>query len=218
MHAALPLLAAAALALPPQELQAPGAEAEKPWKLNAHVTEEITLTALDGKKHTLFAENDERAVVLVFWSWKDPVSRFYAPHLKDLADRKAGKASIYLVDSNHDELVGGNDPLERMKKVVAKEKVRLPILLDPGNVLADDFAALANGQAFVIDANRFLRYHGGIDDDPTGKRRAAGVEVQPWLETALDDVLAGKPPEPNWRRPAGRPIKRAPVGEEKDGR
>ena len=193
---------------------APGAGAPpavvKPYRLHVRIGEELRLKDLAGKEHSLFDEYKERALVVVFWSYKDPVSRFYAAQLAALEQRNAGKVAVVLVDSNHDELVGGNDPLERLREVVKKEKITLPLLLDPENRLADDFHAAANAQVFLIDANRFVRYTGGIDDDPKGERRAQSIPLQSWLEDALASVLDGKPPARPETRPAGRPIKRAP--------
>ena len=182
----------------------------KPYRLNVRVGEELRLTDLAGKERVLFDEFKERALVVVFWSYKDPVSRHYARELAALEERHAGKLAVVLIDSNHDELVGGNDPLAKLREVVKAEQIRLPVLIDPGNKLADDFNAAANGQVFVLDANRFVRYTGGIDDDPKGERRAQSIPVQTWLADALPSVLAGKPPAFPETRPAGRPIKRAP--------
>jgi hypothetical protein len=194
----------------PAPAAAPPAQPAKPYKLNMRVVEEITLPDLDGKDHSLLAESEGKALVLVFWSYRDPVSRLYAPRLAELQAARLEKAAVYLVDSNYDELAGAGDPLARMREVVEAEKVTLPILIDRENKLADDFAAVANAQVFLLDANKFLRYHGGIDDDPRGERSAAGREVQKWLEPALDAVIEGKRPKEPWTRPAGRPIKRVP--------
>jgi hypothetical protein len=222
---ARPLAACLALALAApaaQDLGAPGAKpAERPYKLNARIAEELCLTGLDEQPRALFAEHPERALVLVFWSYRDPVSRFYAPRLAELARAHEGRVAILLVDSNSDELLGGSDPLAKLRAVVAEEKVTLPVLLDRGNAVADALGATANGQAFVIDANRTLRYHGGIDDDPDGARRAQGIPLRTWLANALEAVLAGRAPAENWTRPSGRPIKRSPArqapGPEKAG-
>lgn len=181
----------------------------KPYRL-ANRVEEIVLVDLDGKEHALFAENPGKALVIVFWSYRDPVSRFYAPELAALQARHAEKLAIVLVDANHDEIAVTGDPMATIKDVVRREKVTLPVLIDAGNRLADDFEAKANAQAFVLDANRFLRYHGGIDDDPKGERRKQGIPVLAKLGDALDAVLAGQTPEYPWTIPAGRPIKRAP--------
>lgn len=182
----------------------------KPYQLNLRIGDELTLEDLDGKSHALFAEHGEKALVLVFWSWKDPVSRFYVPLLTELQKAHAGKAVFLLVDSNHDELDNAGDPRKKMREILAKEHVGLPLLLDPGNRIADDFHAIANGEAFLIDGNRFLRYHGGIDDDSNGERAKAGVPLRTWLADALEQTLAAQPVKENWTRPAGRPIKRVP--------
>lgn len=184
----------------------------KPYNVNVRIVEEIRLPDLEGKERALFEEHKGKALVFVFWSFKDPVSRFYAPHLAELEKRHAETLAIVLIDSNHDELVGGNDPIARLKEVVKAEKVTLPLLLDRENRLADDFHATANGQVFLVDANRIVRYVGGIDDDPKGDRRAQGIERRAWLEDALASVLKGERPALNQTRPSGRPIKRAPKG------
>ena len=85
------------------------------------------------------------------------------------------------------------------------------MLIDRDNHLADDFDAKTNAQVFLLDSNHYLRYHGGIDDDPKGDKRKAGTAVQAKLAPALEVVLAGKKPETPWTIPAGRPIKRAPA-------
>ncbi|HEX6882592.1 MAG TPA: redoxin domain-containing protein [Planctomycetota bacterium] len=202
----------APLAAPQQTPPAPAVPVEvvKPYKLNLRTEEELTLPDLDGKAHALYAAHPNQPIVLVFWGYKDPVSLHYAPLLAELARAHAGKAGFYLVDSNHDELVSGGDALGKLREVLAREKVTLPVLIDHDQRLADDFGATANGQAFLLDGNKFLRYHGGIDDDPRGERARDKIEVRPWLANALGQVLAGERPKENWTRPAGRPIKRAP--------
>jgi len=208
--ALLALLATLAVQVPPPAGTPP--PVVKPYTLGVRIVEELRLCDLDGKEHALFEAHKDKALVLVFWSYKDPVSRFYAPHLAELQRRHADKLALVLIDSNHDELVGGNDPLARLKEVVKAEKVTLPLLLDRENRLADDFKATANGQVFLVDANRVVRYFGGIDDDPKGERRAQGLAPRTWLEDALASVLAGERPAVDQSRPAGRPIKRAPRG------
>jgi len=208
----LATLACLLLQAPPPAAPGPAAPQPivKPYRLQVRIVEELRLKDLAGRERVLFEEFKERALIVVFWSYKDPVSRFYAKELALLQERNADKVAVVLVDSNHDELVGGGDPLAKLREVVAKEKVTLPVLLDPDNRLADDFNAAANGQVFLIDANRFVRYLGGIDDDPKGERRAKSIPVQNWLADALVSVLAGTPPAHPETRPAGRPIKRAP--------
>ena len=180
----------------------------------------IELTDLQGRTHTLFPRRkvDRRVVVLVFWSLRDPISRRYVEQLGTLrADHARDPVDVYLVNSNHDEITSAwADPLERLRGFARDEELEIPMLIDPGNALADRFAAMSNNHAFVIDRGLIVRYAGGIDDDARGKRRARGQDVHPWLRDALEAVLKGVDPEQPLTRPAGRPIKRAPKEAEKD--
>lgn len=213
LPALLALLAVASPLTPPQEQKSvppPAYPAAKPYKLNWRIDGELTLSDLDGKEHALFAANEEKALVIVFWSYRDPVSLSYAKKLAELQAQHAARATIVLVNPNHDEIVGAGDPLAPMRTVVQKEGITLPVLIDRGNVLADDFQAKTNAQAFLVDANHILRYHGGIDDDPRGQKKQKGIAVQQQLGLALETVMSGALPQYNWTIPAGRALKRAP--------
>ncbi len=201
----------------PKPAQAPEYPAAKPYKLNWRIAGELTLPDLDGKERALFAESQGKVLVLVFWSYRDPVSLAYAPVLAELQAKHAEKLALYLVDANNDEIAGGGEPLARLRAVV-QERVTLPVLIDHQNRLADDFQAKTNSQAFLLDPNHILRYHGGIDDDPRGERRKQDLAVQAQLGLALATVLNGAQPEYNWTIPAGRPLKRAPKAASEQGR
>jgi len=182
----------------------------RPYNIG-HRVAPIVLPDLDGKRRDVFSETEGKAIALVFWSMRDPISRHYVPFLKELASAKADKLAIYLVNSNQDEIVGGaGDPLDVIRRYVAEENVTLPILIDRDNHLADDYGATANVQVFLLDANRIVRYDGGIDDDPRGERKAKNQTVTPAFANALEIVLRGDKPEQAWSQPNGRPIKRAP--------
>ncbi len=207
------LLVALACPCVPQEPAAAPAASLKPYRIGTRVADEIVLSDLAGQEHRLFAENEGRALVLVFWSFQDPVSRSYVDELTRLQRAHAEALRVLLIDSNHDELVAGAvDPLDKVRRYFEEQEVELPLLLDRGNRVADDFGATANAQAFLLDANSVLRYQGGIDDDPRGERRKQEQPVRAWLATALELVLRGEklPASETWTRPSGRPIRRTP--------
>ena len=45
----------------------------KPYLVNVRIVEELRLPDLEGKEHVLFEEFKDKALVVVFWSFKDPV-------------------------------------------------------------------------------------------------------------------------------------------------
>ncbi len=179
------------------------------------------LVDLEGKTRTLLplVRKDAPAdapkpptSVVVFFSLYDPSCAVAVERLTEIQEAyRARNVEVVLVDSNDDEIVSGaGDPLEKFRKWRDEKKIALTVLIDRGNVAADRFGALCANQAFLIGADREVKYVGAIDDDPHEKKRAAGSEVRSYLRNALDAVLSGDLPEEASTRPlAGRPIKRA---------
>jgi AhpC/TSA family len=64
-----------------------------------------------------------------------------------------------------------------------------PIVRDRGAVLADELGAQYATYSVVLDPAGRVRYHGGIDSD----RNHLHEDATPYLQDALDDVLAGRP-------------------------
>ena len=198
--------------------EAPGPPPPKPYRVGVKVPP-LRLPDLAGKEVTLVDEESEHVTVLVFWSLRDPIARRYLPGLESIRrDYEEKGVKLFLVDSNRDELTSGaEDPLDRLREFVREEEVRIPLLIDMRNVLADDFGAVSANHCFVIGATRRLAYMGAIDDDPHGKLARAKRPVRPFLRDALDAVLRGETPPETWTRPQGRPIKRWPAAAEEDG-
>src|SRR5690606_35736142 len=97
-------------------------------------------------------------VVLAFWSLRDPLARIAEAKLEAIAADYAERGvKVYLIESNHDELVSGaGDPLDRIRALRAERKLTLPLLLDRGNVVADELSALCSNQVFVADPKRVV--------------------------------------------------------------
>lgn len=211
----LELGAAPAETGPSATRQGEGKDKKKGLTVGSLVRRDLALPLLDGPEepHRIFGPEEELTtpvVVLAWWSLRDPLCRKAEPKLHKLAaDYRTKGVHFYLVESNHDELVAGiGDPLKKIRKLREDAKHTLPLLLDRGNKVADEFAALCANQVFVIDEHRVIRYHGSIDNDPDGKRAGQGVVEH--LRDAIDHALEGKSPKENHRRAKGRPIKRAP--------
>jgi len=65
-----------------------------------------------------------------------------------------------------------------------------PIVLDRGAKLADLLGAEYATYTVVVDREGRIRYRGGIDSDKTRLHD----DATPYLRSALDDLLAGRPP------------------------
>ncbi|MEX1024319.1 MAG: hypothetical protein WD226_04510 [Planctomycetota bacterium] len=182
---------------------------QKPYRVGYPVFEPVALATLAGEARSVLKEAEKQPVVLIFWSLRDPIAHKYRARLEQLADRYLGRVRFHLVAAHHNEIGGhAEDPLKAIKGYVEQEKPQLEILIDERNRIADDFRVLSANHAFVIGADGFLRYAGGIDNDPHEKRKPETRTN--YLELALEALLEQQPVPHPLTRPQGLRLVRHP--------
>src|SRR6266850_1774437 len=160
---------------------------------------DFTLPDADGKDHSLSSLKGKNGTVLIFIAVQCPVSNAYNERMEKLAqDYKARGISVIGINANNTENAS-------VVKAHATEKhLTFPILKDPGNKIVDRLGATKTPEAYFLDANNKLLYHGLIDNS----KDPAGVNASE-LREALDATLAGKPIEKTTASAFGCTIKRA---------
>ncbi len=122
---------------------------------------EISLTDLDGKKLTLgelHKRTPQGAVVLSFWCSFCDSCREVEGSLDKLAKEYEGKAVVLALDASAGETA------EKVRKFAQKNKLSMPIALDPTGHSADLFGTKVTTTTVVIDGNGSLRYCGRFSD------------------------------------------------------
>jgi peroxiredoxin len=161
--------------------------------------EDFTLPDADNKEHSLKSLAGKKGTVLLFISVQCPVSNAYNERMAKLAeDYNAKGIAIIGINSNVAE------DCAAVKTHAAEHKLSFPILKDAGNKIADKLGASVTPEAYFIDVNNKLLYHGRIDN----ARNAAQLETSD-LRNALDAALAGKTIEKTEAKAFGCTIKRA---------
>ena len=160
---------------------------------------DFTLPDVDGKDHSLSSLKGKNGTVLVFIAVQCPVSNAYNERMEKLAqDYKVRGISVIGINANNTENAS-------VVKAHATEKhLTFPILKDPGNKIADRLGATKTPEAYFLDANNKLLYHGRIDNS----KDPAGVNASE-LREALDAALASKPIGKTTATAFGCSIKRA---------
>ena len=161
--------------------------------------EEFTLPDVDGTEHSLKSLAGKNGTVLIFIAVQCPVSNAYNERMTQLAaDYKARGINVIGINANVSEDAAA------VKAHAQEHKLSFPILKDPGNKIADKLGASVTPEAYFLDANNKLLYHGRIDN----ARNPAQLETSD-LRNALDAALSGKPVEKTEARAFGCTIKRA---------
>lgn len=161
--------------------------------------EDFTLPDVDNKDHSLKSLAGKNGTVLMFIAVQCPVSNAYNERMEKLAqDYKAKGIAVIGINAN------ATEDAAAVKAHASEHKLSFTILKDPGNKIADKLGASVTPEAYFLDANNKLLYHGRIDN----ARNAAQIETND-LRNALDAALAGKPIEKTEARAFGCSIKRA---------
>ena len=146
------------------------------------ILDDFKLPDTDGKEHSLKSLAGSKGVVILFIATKCPVSNAYNERMEKLAqDYKAKGVNVVGINANSTE------PAAEVKSHATDKGLTFTILKDDGNKIADRLGATRTPEAYVLDANMKLVYHGRIDNS----QRAEGITAND-LRDALDEMLAGK--------------------------
>jgi peroxiredoxin len=144
--------------------------------------DDFKLPDVDGKEHSLKSLMGKKGAVLLFIATRCPVSNAYNERMEKLAqDYRARGVTVIGINSNYTE------PSSEVKSHAAEKSLTFTILKDEGNKIADRLGATRTPEAYVLDANNKLVYHGRIDNS----QRSEGITSND-LRDALDEMIAGK--------------------------
>jgi peroxiredoxin len=147
---------------------------------------DFTLPDAVGQARSLHEFLDAKAVVVVFLGTECPINNAYLPRLAELDAAYSAKGVQFLaVNANR------QDTAARVADHAKRYRIPFPVLKDGGHVVADRLGAERTPEAFVLDAERRVRYRGRIDDQfGIGFQRVKPTRND--LAEALDELLGGK--------------------------
>ena len=145
----------------------------------------FSMPDVNGKVHTLNEMKGKNGAVIMFVSSQCPVVKGYNDRMNEIATSYAAKGITFIgINSNVTEMDSNARPAAWVKEHIAAT-YKFPVLFDKGNVFADKVGATTTPEAYFIDANNALLYHGAIDND-----RAGTNVTTPYLKAAFDASLA----------------------------
>ncbi|HAF15627.1 MAG TPA: hypothetical protein DCK93_12135 [Blastocatellia bacterium] len=174
------------------------ADVPSPPAIGAAISD-FTLPDADGKDHSLNSLKGKNGTVLIFIAVQCPVSNAYNERMEKLAqDYKARGITVIGINANSTESASD------VKNHAAEKHLTFPILKDAGNKIADALGATRTPEAYFLDANNKLLYHGRIDNSKDMSQVRSSE-----LRDALDTTLSGKPVAKTTANAFGCSIKRA---------
>lgn len=172
----------------------PQASANEAVAAVSSIGKEIPAFALPdfhGQQRSLEDYADSKLLVVVFLGNECPLAKLYAPRLVEL-NKEFGSQGVTFIGINSNS----QDSIGELAAFARQHAIDFPLLKDPGNAIADKFGAVRTPEAFVLDADRVVRYRGRIDDQygfQTGAGYAKPQLTRRDLGEAISELLAGKP-------------------------
>ncbi len=150
---------------------------------------DVAFTDLDGKAGSLSDYAANKALVIAFTNASCPVCKRYGPKLARMARAWEERGVAFLCVNPTPE-----EDTQVVRASIRSHGLTARYVLDEGRRFARALGARSTAECFVLDASRTLRYRGAVDDQ-YGVGYALEKATQPYLERALEAVLAGIRPD-----------------------
>ena len=160
-------------------------EEDAPAGLQKGITD-FALKDTNGHKVSLSDFRDQKAIVVVFAGTECPINNQYMARLGELHKAYAEQGVQFLLINSNCQ-----DSAARVAEHAKQFAIPFPVLKDKENQVSDQFGAKRTPEAFILDAERKIRYQGRIDDQ-YGNFYKRPAPTRRDLAIALDEVLAGK--------------------------
>ncbi|MFW0088647.1 MAG: thioredoxin family protein [Coxiella endosymbiont of Haemaphysalis qinghaiensis] len=159
---------------------------------------------VSGKKKSLDQLKSDTATVVMFICNHCPFVQHIQKKLVETAKKYQAKGIQFIAISSNDVKNFPEDSPEKMKAIAEEFDYPFPYLFDETQEVAKAYRAECTPDFYVFDHNLMCVYRGRFDDSSPGKSvPVTGEDVI----TVLDNMLSGKPIDPNQKPSQGCNIK-----------
>jgi peroxiredoxin len=162
------------------------APAAPPPAVGARIAD-FSLADADSQPRRLSDWQASKLVVVIFLSPECVLAKAYALRLRELSKQFEPRGvAVIGIDAS------ASASAAKLGEFARVNELPIALLLDPDQAVAERFDARRTPEAFVLDAERIVRYRGRIDDQyEPGLRRPTASRAD--LASALNELLDGKP-------------------------
>lgn len=166
--------------------------------------QDFSLKNVDGKMVSLNDYKGTKGVIVVFTCNHCPYAQLYEQRIIDLHKKYKDRGfPVLAVNPNSPDIVP-EDSFGEMQNRAKQKKYPFAYLFDEEQAVYQQFGATRTPHVFLLDENMIVRYIGAIDDNP----EAPNSIKNRYLENALEAILVGGTPNPDFTRAVGCTIKK----------
>ena len=164
---------------------------------------DFALRGTDGKAHSLADYRGARALIIVFTCNHCPYAQAKFERMSEIHEKYSRQGARMVAINPNDAVNYPDDSYENMKKTAVERGFKFDYLYDETQEAAKKYGAVCTPDPFLFGADFKLAYHGRFDDALSPEKKPTVFN----MEAALDAVLAGRKPQPDFLYSQGCSIK-----------
>ena len=167
---------------------------------------DFKLKNTQGKMVSLSDYQGVKGYIVIFTCNNCPYAQIYEQRIIELHEKYAPLGFPVVAINPNSPLIVPDDSYAEMQKRAAEKKYPFDYLFDEDQTVYPAYGATRTPHVFVLDSGLVVRYIGAIDDNPESLRSIKNR----WVQSAVDSLLRGEKPKPDFTRAIGCPVKKAP--------
>ncbi|NNE29804.1 MAG: thioredoxin family protein [Saprospiraceae bacterium] len=167
------------------------------------IATDFNLKGIDGEMYSLKGLEEAKGYIVTFTCNHCPYAVMYEDRLIDLHNKYAPMGYPVVAINPNDPAVQAEDSFEKMQVRAEEKSFPFVYLFDEGQKIYPQYGATRTPHVFLLDEGLKVRYIGAIDDNP---RDASAVQKE-YLAEAINAVMKGGEPEPDFTKAIGCSIK-----------
>ena len=170
------------------------------------VASDFRLLNVDGKHVSMSDYPDAKGFIVIFSCNHCPYVVAYEDRMIELHNKYASKGFPLIAINANDTVIQPQDSYTNMIKRAKEKSFPFPYVIDADQKVYPVYGATRTPHVYLLErVGRDLKvaYIGAIDDN----YRDASQVKEAYLANAIDALLSGKRPEPNFTRAIGCTIK-----------
>lgn len=164
---------------------------------------DFSLKNVDGSMVSLADYKGVNGYIVIFTCNTCPYAQMYEDRIIALHTKYASQGYPVVAINPNDPDVKPGDDFAAMQARAKEKKFPFKYLFDAGQKVYPAFGATRTPHIFLLDANRYVRYIGAIDDNAQNP----GEVTVKYLENAIAALKAGNNPDPAETKAIGCTIK-----------
>jgi hypothetical protein len=148
---------------------------------------ETLMKGVNGRDYSLAAIAGTKGTLVVFTCNACPWAKLWQARVAALGNAAAKQGLGVIAINANDPEQNAEDGFAEMVQRAKKLGYKFPYVVDATSEVARAFGATRTPEAYLFDAKGLLVYHGTVDDNARDPRAVKS----PWLQQAVDAVVAG---------------------------